>query len=536
MKKTLLSFLVLLLLLTLTACGGSENPEKTEPPVTVAPREEIFSAEDLDSTYSTKGAAVITLCDTTATAESDAVRIVENAVTILDEGTYILRGSLKGTLTVSADPADLVTLVLDGAELQKGGTPPLRITKAAKVKIIVVGEANSIKNTATGVSADNLNDAILSKAPLVLTGDGILRVHSSGGHGITVKDTLTVSGGRYTVNAKRHALDANEAICLTGCTMNLTAGMDGIHAENTTTPTLAPLYIADGSYTVNATGDAISTSDAMQIGGGSFTLKAGGGSTKASSLSAGGKGLKAATALTVAAGSFTIDAADDACHANLSVTIGDATLTLATGDDAIHADDSLHVAAGRISVSACYEGLEARHVRIDGGTLDIRATDDGINALGGQDAAAGDSFASGDGSITVTGGIVSIYAHGDAIDAKGSFTMTGGEVTLEVPMQGGSAILGYTSSATVTGGTVIGVGSSAAPRSFTSAAQGVIALSVGYSAEGSALSVHTPSGKTVLNYTPKEAYAYLLISSPALAAGEEYTVTVGEKTLTVTAE
>ncbi|MBO7761905.1 MAG: carbohydrate-binding domain-containing protein [Clostridia bacterium] len=537
MKNTLLFILCLILPLALFSCGGTPPATETAAPVTVAPPEEMFVPEDVNPTYSEEDAAVITLSGATATTENDAVRIIGSSITILDEGTYILRGTFYGTLTVLADATDAVTLVLDGASLQAMTAPPLRITKAAKATVIVKGEGNTVKNTGTGATEENLSDAILSKVPLVLSGDGSLYVRAADGHGITVKDSLTVTGGHYTVHAKGHALDANKGILLTGCEMTLTAGKDGIHAESLKNPSLSYLYIADGRYTVTAAGDAITTSDTMQIRAGEFTLTAGGGSRGTTDKTlTGGKGLKAAAALLVAGGSLTVDAADDAIHSDLSVEIGDATLTLSTADDAIHANDTLRIAAGRITVSSCYEGLEARHVRIDGGSIAIRANDDGINALGGTDTTVGDEFASGDGSITVTGGTVSIRAARDAIDAKGSLLLSGGTLLLESPVEGGASPLSYTASATVTGGTVIGVGSSAAPAAFTSSTQGVLGLPVGSRTAGTAVTVKNAAGEVLVTHTPTGAYAYLLCSSPLFVPGECYTVLIGDEALTATAD
>ena len=261
-----------------------------------------------------------------------------------DEGVYLLTGALRGTLTVAADPTDEVILVLDGVTLSENDGPPLRITKAKSVTILCLGNGNTVKNTGTGTATANLADAITSKAPLLLGGDGTLTVSSASGNGITVKDRLSVLGCTLKVFAKGHALDANETVRLLGCEMTLLAGQDGIHAENTTTPALAGIYIASGSYTVNAEGDAISTSATLAIGEGDFTLTAGGGSRgeppapTEENATPSHKGLKAADTLTVAGGRFTISAYDDAIHSDRAVALGAATLNIASGDDAVHAD------------------------------------------------------------------------------------------------------------------------------------------------------------------------------------------------------
>ena len=52
---------------------------------------------------------------------------------------------------------------------------------------------------------------------------------------------------------------------------------------------------------------------------------------------------------------------------------------MASGDDAVHADETLTVTACDMNISESYEGLEALHIDIQGGTIKLVATDDGLN-------------------------------------------------------------------------------------------------------------------------------------------------------------
>ena len=71
---------------------------------------------------------------------------------------------------------------------------------------------------------------------------------------------------------------------------------------------------------------------------------------------------------------------------------------------------------------------------ISGGTIDITASDDGLNAAGGNDQSGMDGFggdmfsADEDAWITISGGTVTIDATGDGIDSNGDLTVSGGNI------------------------------------------------------------------------------------------------------------
>lgn len=358
--------------------------------------------------------------------------------------------------------------------------------------------------------------------------------------------------------------------------VTIDAGKDGIHAENNEDTSLGFIYISGGALKLESEGDGISAGATMQIEGGSFDILTGGGSengAKQNSDSWGGfmggrgpgqfqqssssaedstsiKGLKAGGSILIGDRNFTVNSADDALHANTSITVNGGTFTLSTGDDGIHADDTLTITAGKIEITESYEGLEPLHVAVSGGDIKLSATDDGINAAGGTDSSGtggrgGDMFGnrgpggmgggpgggtsgSSDGSIVLSGGSISIKAYGDGIDANGSLTVSGGHITVCGPTQGDTATLDDDTTGIIAGGTFIGTGaSSGMAQSFSGAEQGLLALSVGEQAAGTAITIRDKDGKTLLSYTPELSFAAVIFSSPRLISGKTYTVTVG---------
>ena len=251
------------------------------------------------------------------------------------------------------------------------------------------------------------------------------------------------------------------------------------------------------------------------------------------------KGIKAAGGLLISGGSFTIDSADDSIHSNSSVTIKDGVFEIASGDDAVHADENLTVTAGTMNISESYEGLEALHLEMQGGDITLTASDDGLNAAGGTDSSGvqggrdgmfgggGSESSSSDGSILISGGTLNITAFGDGIDANGSLEITGGYTVVAGPTQGDTSTLDYDTTAQITGGTFIGTGASGMAQTFSDAQQGVISVSVGEQSAGTEVTLTDSNGNVILDVTPNLSFAVVILSSPDLVSGESYTLTVG---------
>ena len=567
----------------LSGCQTQGNPgetQQTEPTENSKVNQELFTQRDFRMECT--DAVSIRFEDHTATSDSGAVEISGSTVTITGEGTYLLSGSLEnGTLVIKADKKDKLQLVLDGVSIHSKTTTALEIQQADKVFLTLAPNSeNSLTSDAVTQEADA---ALFSKQDLTINGSGSLTVTSPEGHGIVCKDDLVFTGGTCTVNAASHALDANDSVRITGeTTLELTAGKDGIHCENSDDPTKGFIYIEKGTVKADAQGDAISAGAYAEILEGSFTLTAGGGSVNGSKKSSdkfggfmGGrpgnrqprqqttetedstsmKGLKAAGDVTIRGGTFVIDAADDAIHADTSMTVSGGSFDIKTGDDAFHAEENLAVTDGQINVRESYEGLEAHKMAISGGQILIRSSDDGLNAAGGQDESGftggrdgmlggpggpGGHFGGGasDGEIRITGGKLAVYASGDGMDANGSIAISDGEIYVTNPSSGDTSVLDSDTGAVITGGRFIGVGASMMmAQSFDgSSTQGVLACSTGNQSAGTLLSVTDEKGNTVISMETEYNSVLLIISTPEIVKGQAYTLTLGDTSGTITAE
>lgn len=539
----------------------------------------LFTDRDLAGTYDQAGAVTICFEESGAVCSGGNVTVTGTAVTITAAGTYILEGNCpNGTVTVNAAKEDKVQLVLKGLTLCAQSGAAIHVQQADKVFVTLAeGSENVLSNGGSFENADgsNVDAVIFSKEDLTLNGTGSLTITSPGGHGIVSKDELTVTGGTYQITAAAHGVTGKDNICIAGGVFTVASGKDGIHAEHAEDAALGFLYIQTGTFVIDAQGDGISASAFLQIDGGDYTIVTGGGSENGEDHTSGGwgdmpggggnrpggrpggrstteaaaedsasiKGLKAGTAMAVRSGTFTLDCADDAVHANGSMTVSGGSFTVETGDDGFHADETLAISGGTIVIKESYEGLEGLHIAVSGGNISITSADDGMNAAGGTDESGfgggrGDMFGGGfgggmggasNGTITVSGGEIFIFARGDGIDSNGSLTISGGKVTIHGPTTGDTAVLDYDTTATISGGTFIGTGAMMMAQTFSASEnQGVVSVSVGGNvAAGTQITLMDADGNVIIEATPDQSFAIVILSSPQIQKGETYTVTVG---------
>lgn len=404
-----------------TSANGSDTSTAAPAEVDFAQTDsDMFSDRDYEVGYDESTAVRIELNGDSAVSSSNSVQISGSTVTITEEATYVISGTLDdGMIVVDADETAKLQLVFDGVDINSETTAPLYILEGDKVFVTLAADAeNSLSNggSFSAIDENNIDAVIFSKQDLTLNGSGSLTVTSPAGHGIVSKDDLVITSGTYTVNSASHGLDANDSVRIANASVTVDAGKDGIHAENSDDTSLGFVYIASGTFNIAAEGDGISAGAHMQIDDGTFDIISGGGSVNAekqTSDSWGGfmgggrpgqgmmptsattettedsgtsiKGIKSTGSMLISGGTFTIDSADDSVHSNASITVNGGTFGIASGDDGFHADETLTVTAGTLNITESYEGLEALHIAVSGGDISLVSSDDGLNAAGGTD-------------------------------------------------------------------------------------------------------------------------------------------------------
>lgn len=230
--------------------------------------------------------------------------------------------------------------------------------------------------------------------------------------------------------------------------------------------------------------------------------------------------------------------AEDAIHSEANVTVEGGTLTLKAGDDGIHADETLTVRNGNINVTESEEGLEGLVVDIQGGVIMVTAKDDGINASDGSGSDAAPGQVTEGAAVRISGGMVTVKAGGDGIDSNGDLTISGGTVVVDGPSDGGNAPLDYDGKGVITGGTVFVTGDSGMFQTLNDSGSTQKSLVVSLNSTqgaGTKVTIADSKGNVVYeNTATTQAFNTLLFSAADLKQDENYTVTVGSESRTVT--
>lgn len=521
---------------------------------------DMFSGRDKEAGYDETESISVQLSDDGSICESDAVLMEGNTITITDEGTYILSGILTdGMVVVAAEDTDKVQLVLNNVNISNSESAALYILSADKVFVTTAaGSENTMENGGNYIAIDenNIDAAVFSKSDLTFNGEGKLTVTAKAGHGIVSKDDLVFTCGTYEITSADHGISGKDSVRIANGLYKIVSGKDGIHAENADDTNLGFVYVVDGTFEIISEQDGISAGSWLQIEDGDYAITTGEGSvaTKNQNMrermpagreaeaaaeedSVSIKGIKAGAQMVLRSGTYTLDTEDDALHSNGTITISGGTYTLSSGDDGIHADASVLISGGSLDIAQSYEGIEGLGIDITGGEISILASDDGINAAGGNDSSGfeghgpgGDQFAATEGAyICISGGTLHINASGDGIDSNGDLTVSGGETYLAGPVNDGNGSLDYNGTAVITGGIFAASGSSGMAQNFgSSSAQGVMMVNLDNKQEaGTRILLTDSAGTELLSWTAEKEYSSVIISCPEIKQGETYTLTAG---------
>ena len=585
---------------TTADAGGAWADAGTGDPVAVAEAETapaaVIAEAPVAGRYTAGADAVITLGDAIAVQGNGAV-VKGSTVTVTSEGTYLISGTLNGgQILVDTADEEKVVLILNGVSVACTDGPAV-LVKSAPKKVVLYTAAGSVNIFSDGggyIVPDEEqtegeiypNACIYSCEDLEFDGEGELHVMGNADKGINSKDDIRIKGGTLVLTSVGVGIRGNDSVTVRGGTVTVEAGGDGIKSANAEVEGKGFLTVEGGSLFVTAKGDGLSAATDLTVKGGNLVLtttdtdgvvleESKGNSTTASGSGFGGmggggrpggpggmmgestadkaaisaKGLKAAGVLTVSGGRITVVTQDDGLHSDGDVVISDGTLHIRAADDGVHAERELTVSGGVLTVAQSYEGLEALHINLLGGTNRITASDDGANATdgsgggmmggrpGGMGGFRGGSSSSGTTAsgetpvLTFAGGYTVFDAAGDGIDSNGHIVMTGGTVLVYGPTDNGNGPIDFGDGnygMTISGGTFLAVGSSGMAESAENAGQAILAAywRGGLSA-GETIGITDQDGRVIAAFELPKAISSIVFSSSRLVAGETYTVVGG---------
>ncbi len=461
-----------------------------------------FSDRDKDAGYTENTATKITLKQTSAEVSGNGAKADGSTVTITAEGTYLVSGTLTdGQIVVDVQDSEKVQLVLQNASVHCETSAAVYVKNADKVFVTLAeGSVNTLSGGASYTDTDDntVDGVIFSKDDLTLNGSGKLTVDAKYKHGIVSKNDIRITGGIYEIKAQSVCLSAKDAVKICGGTFTLNSANKGIKAENDEDSKQGNIYISGGAFDIVTEDDAIHAAGSIVIDGGSFTISA--------------------------------------------------------GDDAVHSEYDTMINGGDITITESYEGLEGLRVTISGGKISLVASDDGINAAGGNDSSGmqGDTGSFGrmqggkgggsmanntDAYIKITGGEIYVNASGDGLDSNGNLYVSGGAVYVDGPVNSGNGALDKNGTAEITGGTVVAAGAAGMAETFDSDASTQCSMCVNLSGQaGDTLTLKDAQGNVIITYTPAKQYANVVISTAAIKQGQTYTLYSGSNETSVTQE
>lgn len=529
--KKIISAVLLLAFVTATFAGCSNSDTQTADEATVkisssstssnaddsSTDDEMFTARDKEIGYDESECETITLSDNASTSSLKSVKIDGNTITVSEEGTYIVSGTLSdGQIIIDGDKNEKIRLILDGVTINSNTGAPIYVKQTDKLFITLAESSKNVLTNNKKFTADgdnNVDAVIFSKDDITLNGNGSLEITTNCGHGIVSKDDLKITSGTYSITSSSHALDGKDSVRIASGTFTLNSDKDGIHSENADDTSLGFIYIAGGTFKITSDGDGMDASAYLTILDCNATIKSGGGASNAEKKQ------------------------EEFGQMNNTSSSTDSDTASAKG---IKAGGNLTISGGTINVTESYEGIEGLEITVSGGTISVVSSDDGFNAAGGNDSSGygggmpQDNFsADSDAKITISGGKITVDAKGDGLDSNGSLCVSGGEIFVTGPSDNGNGALDYNGDAQITGGTIVAVGMSGMAQNFgSSSTQGSILSNTATNTSGEVV-LKDSNGNVLVSFTPTREYNSVVVSTPSVKKGSTYTLTTGDSSTTI---
>ena len=548
----LILVLILLILIYIFGNKNINSSNNTTNSVSIVNDEESIDSNDEYSEW--KSASNIVLNGDSATGTG--ISITGTTIKITNAGNYHITGTLNdGTIII--DSTGVVRLILDNASITSSNTAAINVKNAKKVIISLVdGTTNTITDSSNyvydDVSKEEPDGAIFSKDDLTINGTGTLNVYANFKDGIVCKDSLKIMSGIINIKSVGDGIRGKDCVIIKNGTFTIDAQNDGIKSTNDSDTSLGYIIIDNGTFTITSQEDGFQAETSLVINDGTFNITTGAGSgsvaetintfngnniQNTTSDTTSRKGMKAKTGIKILAGKFNINSEDDSIHSNSDILIENGTFELSSGDDGMHADSKLTINNGTIDIAKSYEGIEGLEIEINNGKINVKASDDGMNAAGGNDSSSingrpgQNNFSSTTDTnvkITINDGEIYVNAAGDGIDSNGSVYINGGEITVDGPTDNGNGSLDYNNELKMTGGTLIAAGSSGMMQSISDSST-TYCISTAFSTTqiaGSTVTVKDSAGNEVIKYSPSKQYQSIVIATTKLEKGGTYTVYV----------
>lgn len=448
----------------------------------------------------------------------------------------------KGALNISSYKEGTIALYLHDAAIASSGNYPCINVDAKSTVYLVADGTNSFtdgrkygtgysdeegtdyysssfsgtadddaEETASWAKGSDTKGSIYTKGSLLISGSGSLTLTEGYKHGIYSKDYIRVFGGTLNVNTSgRNAIQS-----VNGFVMD--DGEIAISGTGANTNNQSRGIIVEGAEDTEGTDNP--GEGFIVINGGKITS------------STVGKGMSAKWDIEDDAG--TADTSDDP-YPYVLIKGGEISITT-TGTPADESSSTYTFTdADGVTVSETTklspEGIEGKQaVFISGGIINLNCTDDCINASRDDSGYAG--------QIVISGGNIYAYSSSnDAIDSNGTLTISGGVIVALTAKTPECAFDCDENTFAITGGLLVGVGTSNYSKPTSSACeQSTVVLSGNYfGAGGTTFAIEDSDGSAVFAFaipsifgTSASSSYIMVLSSPEIETGTTYKAVSG---------
>lgn len=272
----------------LTGCAGAQaqTSDKTVTEQTAAavrlPFDVTPDQEDYDETYNDASSVMITLENDQAQISGSGASFADGTLTVTMPGTYVLSGTMNGSLHVNSESKGTVHLILNNAEITSSNGAAIHIEEADKTIITAyAGTENTVTDSETYTEEDDASAAVYSKDDLIINGSGKLTVTGNYKNGVHSKDDLYILSTNLNVTSVNDAIKGKDVLYLSGSEVTVSAEGDGLCASNDSDPESGNILIDSGKITVTSADDGIQAITYLAVTGGEINVTAGGGAGEA---------------------------------------------------------------------------------------------------------------------------------------------------------------------------------------------------------------------------------------------------------------
>ncbi|MCH5211060.1 MAG: carbohydrate-binding domain-containing protein [Oscillospiraceae bacterium] len=323
-----------------------------------------------------------------------------NSITITDGGDYTVTGTCdNGQIVV--DSKEKVKLRLSGMSLTNPSGSAIYFKNADKAYITVEDGTENFLADGDSYTVDDEKQkgCITARDNLEIKGKGTLNIDANYNNGIHAADSLEIEKGTIIIDSVNDGIHVNETFRMTDGNITINAKGDGIQAEEI-------IDIIDGKLDITTTGVVASSNNNDKFGRrpGSDrmmepapteepTPTAESGQTEAGAEDTedkSSKGIKADWMLDISGGKITLNTTDHAIHSASDLNIKGGKIDITSNNKGISAHGNIIIDDGDINIPKATEGIETKQIMtINGDKFNIIASDDGLNAGGGDNMFGG---------------------------------------------------------------------------------------------------------------------------------------------------